>query len=75
MSGKQQIIKAQVPMSERLNYQSILNSITAARGSFHMQFSPYDSVRASCPKRLWSSRVLRKESKAALLRHDQIKKL
>src|SRR5882672_4163048 len=43
-SGKQQLIKAQVPMSEMLNYQSTLNSITAARGSFHMQFSHYDPV-------------------------------
>src|SRR5256885_1715918 len=43
-SGKNQVIKAQVPMSEMLNYQSILNSITAARGSFHMQFSHYDPV-------------------------------
>jgi elongation factor G len=43
-SGKNQLIKAQVPMSEMLNYQSTLNSITAARGSFHMQFSHYDPV-------------------------------
>ena len=43
-SGKDQVIKAQVPMSEMLNYQSTLNSITAARGSFHMQFSHYDPV-------------------------------
>ncbi|MDT4968815.1 MAG: elongation factor [Acidobacteriota bacterium] len=44
MSGNQQVIKAQVPMSEMLNYQSTLNSITAARGSYHMQFSHYDPV-------------------------------
>jgi len=31
-------------MAEMLNYQSTLNSITAARGSFHMQFSHYDPV-------------------------------
>ncbi len=42
--GNQQAIKAQVPMAEMLNYQSTLNSITAARGSFHMQFSHYDPV-------------------------------
>ena len=42
--GKNQVIKAQVPMAEMLNYQSTLNSITAARGSFHMQFSHYDPV-------------------------------
>jgi len=42
--GNQQVIKAQVPMAEMLNYQSTLNSITAARGSYHMQFSHYDPV-------------------------------
>jgi elongation factor G len=42
--GKNQVIKAQAPMAEMLNYQSTLNSITAARGSFHMQFSHYDPV-------------------------------
>jgi elongation factor G len=40
--GKNQVIKAQVPMAEMLNYQSTLNSITAARGSYHMEFSHYD---------------------------------
>ncbi|HVF57032.1 MAG TPA: elongation factor G [Pyrinomonadaceae bacterium] len=44
MRGKNQVIKAQVPMSEMLEYQSKLNSITAARGSFHMEFSHYDPV-------------------------------
>jgi len=43
-SGNQQKIKAQVPMAEMLDYQSKLNSITAARGSYHMQFSHYDQV-------------------------------
>jgi elongation factor G len=42
--GNQQVIKAQVPMAEMLDYQSKLNSITAARGSYHMQFSHYDQV-------------------------------
>jgi elongation factor G len=44
MSGKNQVVKARVPMSEMLDYQSKLNSITAARGSFHMEFSHYDPV-------------------------------
>jgi elongation factor G len=43
-SNNQQMIKAQVPMAEMLDYQSKLNSITAARGSYHMQFSHYDQV-------------------------------
>jgi elongation factor G len=44
MRGKQQVIKAQVPLSEMLDYQSKLNSITQARGSYHMQFSHYDPM-------------------------------
>ncbi|MCA1632918.1 MAG: elongation factor G [Acidobacteria bacterium] len=43
-SGKNQVVKARVPMSEMLDYQSKLNSITAARGSYHMEFSHYDPV-------------------------------
>lgn len=44
MRGKQQVIKAQVPLSEMLDYQSKLNSVTQARGSYHMQFSHYDPL-------------------------------
>jgi elongation factor G len=51
-SGKNQVIKAQVPMSEMLNYQSTLNSITAARGSFHMQFSHYDPVPSNLAQKV-----------------------
>jgi elongation factor G len=42
--GTQQIVKAQVPQSEMLTYQSTLNSITQARGSYHMEFAHYDEV-------------------------------
>jgi len=42
--GSQQVIKAQVPMAEMLNYPPTLNSITGARGSYHMEFSHYDEV-------------------------------
>jgi elongation factor G len=44
MRGKNQVVKAQVPMAEMLDYQSKLNSITGARGSYHMEFSHYDPV-------------------------------
>ena len=42
--GTAQVIKAVVPQSEMLTYQSTLNSITQARGSYHMEFSHYDEV-------------------------------
>ncbi|MEZ5347110.1 MAG: elongation factor G [Pyrinomonadaceae bacterium] len=44
MRGKQQVIKANVPLSEMLDYQGRLNSMTQARGSYHMQFSHYDPL-------------------------------
>ena len=44
MRGKQQVVKAKVPLSEMLDYQSKLNSMTQARGSYHMQFSHYDPL-------------------------------
>lgn len=52
MRGKNQVIKAQVPMSEMLDYQSKLNSITAARGSFHMEFSHYDPVPGNIAQKI-----------------------
>jgi elongation factor G len=46
VKGDSQIIRAQVPMSEMLAYQSDLTSKTQGRGSFHMNFSHYDVVPA-----------------------------
>jgi elongation factor G len=42
--GATQIIKAQVPMAEMLNYQNDLTSITQGRASFSMDFDHYDYV-------------------------------
>ena len=44
--GNNQVIKAEVPMAEMLTYPQTLNSITSARGSYHMEFSHYDEVPA-----------------------------
>ncbi len=44
MRGKQQVIKAQVPLAEMLDYQGRLNSMTQARGSYNMEFSHYDPI-------------------------------
>jgi len=44
--GNTQIIKAQVPMSEMLNYQNDLISMTQGRASFSMEFDHYDYVPA-----------------------------
>lgn len=42
--GGTQIIRAQVPMAEMLNYQNDLTSMTQGRASFSMEFSHYDFV-------------------------------
>ncbi|HJZ96133.1 MAG TPA: elongation factor G [Candidatus Solibacter sp.] len=42
--GNTQILKAQVPMAEMLNYQSGLTAMTQGRASFHMEFDHYDFV-------------------------------
>ena len=39
-----QIVRAQVPLAEMLNYQSDLTAKTQGRGQFHMEFSHYDLV-------------------------------
>ena len=42
--GKQQVIRALVPMSETLKYSSDLRSMTGGRGSFALEFSHYDEL-------------------------------
>ncbi len=42
--GSTQIVRAQVPMAEMLNYQNDLISMTQGRASYSMEFSHYDFV-------------------------------
>lgn len=50
--GGAQAIRAQVPMSEMLEYASVLTSLTGGKGTFHMEFSHYDEVPAALRDRL-----------------------
>ena len=50
--GGTQIIRAQVPMSEMLNYQNDLISMTQGRASFSMEFDHYDYVPALQPEKI-----------------------
>lgn len=45
--GSGAVIKAQVPMSEMLEYASVLTSLTGGKGAFHMDFSHYEDVPAA----------------------------
>ena len=44
VKGSTQVVRAQVPMAEMLNYDSSLTSMTGGRGSFQMEISHYDIV-------------------------------
>lgn len=50
--GKNQIIKAQAPLSELLTYAPDLRSITSGRGSFTMEQSHYDEVPANIAEKV-----------------------
>ena len=41
------VIIAQVPMSEMLEYASVLTSLTGGKGAFHMEFSHYEEAPSS----------------------------
>ncbi len=43
-TGKGEVIRAVVPMSETMKYSSDLRSITGGRGSFTIEFSHYDEL-------------------------------
>jgi elongation factor G len=45
-AGKNQVIKAEVPLAEFLTYAPDLNSMTGGRGVYTMEFSHYDEVPA-----------------------------
>jgi elongation factor G len=50
--GNQTVVKAQVPLAEMLSYQSTLNSITGARGSYTMDLDHYDEVPAQIAQKI-----------------------
>ena len=50
--GKNQIIKAQVPMVEFLTYAPDIGSMTGGRGIFSMAFSHYDEVPAQISQKI-----------------------
>ncbi len=50
--GKNQVVKAQVPMAEFLTYAPDLRSMTGGRGLFTMEFSHYDEVPAQISQKI-----------------------
>ena len=52
VKGTSQVVKAQVPMAEMLEYASTLTSLTGGKGAFHMEFSHYDEVPAQAREKI-----------------------
>ncbi len=50
--GSTQVVQAQVPMSEMLEYPSHLTSMTGGQGEFHMEFSHYDEAPSHVRERV-----------------------
>ena len=51
-AGKNQIIRANVPMAEFLTYAPDLRSMTGGRGIYSMEFSHYDEVPAQIAEKI-----------------------
>ncbi|MBD3866890.1 MAG: elongation factor G [Acidobacteria bacterium] len=62
--GHDQIIKAQVPLREMLDYSSTLKSITSDRGSFHMEFDHYQEAPVAIRKEIVEDAEKAKAEKA-----------
>ncbi len=60
--GKNEMVKAQVPLSEMLRYATDLRSMTQGRGSYSMSFSHYEEVPSKQTEKIISqSKVVEKE--------------
>jgi len=59
--GNYQMIEANVPMSEMLKYAPDLNSKTAGRGTFTMEFSHYEEVPAQLAEKVIAQAKKEKE--------------
>jgi elongation factor G len=60
-AGKNQIINAQVPMSEFQTYAPDLRSMTGGRGIYRMEFSHYDEVPAHISQKIIEAAAKAKE--------------
>ncbi|MGA2193239.1 MAG: elongation factor G [Nitrospirota bacterium] len=61
--GSNQQVTAQVPMAEMLNYSPSLNSLTAGRGMYTMEFSHYEEVPAHLAQKVIDESKKAKEEK------------
>jgi elongation factor G len=62
-AGKNQIVKAQVPLAEMSRYTIDLKSITQGRGKFHMEMDHYEEVPAQDADKIIAKAKHEKEEK------------
>lgn len=63
--GNATVIRATVPMSEMLEYASVLTSMTGGTGTFQMEFSHYDEVPAHLRDKLIAAAQSANEDESA----------
>jgi len=61
IKGRNQIIKARVPLAEMFKYANVLRSITGGRGSYAMKFSHYEEVPQKLAATIISQSGFKKE--------------
>ncbi|MFH1359571.1 MAG: elongation factor G [Candidatus Omnitrophota bacterium] len=59
--GKNQVIKAQVPLSEMFKYATDLRSLTGGRGSYSMKYSHYEPTPAKITQQVVAQKQAEKE--------------
>ena len=52
MKSHGSVITAKVPMSEMLEYASVLTSMTGGKGEFHLEFSHYEEVPSKLRRKI-----------------------
>ena len=65
VKGSNQVIRAQVPLSEMLNYAPSLTSMTGGRGTYHMENSHYEIVPGNFSEKIMADARREKEEKSA----------
>lgn len=63
VKGKNEVVKAHIPLAEMFKYTSDLRSVTGGRGSYSMSFSNYDIVPAEIAQDIIDKAKQAKEAK------------
>jgi len=62
--GKNEVVKARIPLAEMFKYASDLRSVTGGRGSYSMSFSTYEVVPARIAQTVVEQAKVHKQEEA-----------